>query len=168
MKTVYLVCSTTGPQSGKSTFTKRFLEADPDTVHLRFSAPIQAFLEACTGLDYETAKRSEIVPGITGRDIMLGVGEGLRKECGADIFAKLMVRRIQESPAKLFIIDDFRKRAELNSLVGTGYRVAVMNIVKPDGGPNDCEFDESWLKFAADPSYHNITWDSFGGFKNGQ
>lgn len=157
-----VVCSTTGPQSGKSTYVNKrvipMLQAtNAPFIQLRFSDPLVSFVTAGLGLEvssYETIKRTELIPGVTGRDIMIALGEGLREKIRPSVFAELLISRFpvaadNSEDGSTVVIDDLRKISELEALVNTKLDILFVNVLRgeslEDILANDCEFGRSGL-----------------------
>lgn len=181
-KLIVAVCSTTGPQSGKSTYLEEVVRKQlPDAAHLRFSDPLISFL--CDGLSclhgkdrssYEELKAMELLPGITGRDFMIAAGDALRNALSPSFYADILIKRLESLEADTIILDDLRKIPELAALVKSDFKVLVVNVIKPSGGKNDCEFTRDGLKtrleginqgIRADIRYMEVTWCSAKGFR---
>lgn len=160
MGTIFAITSTTGPQSGKSTFADYAATTlAKNAVRMRFSDPLidylftgfKKLLEAKglsdRALDYEAAKNTELVPGITGRDVMIAAGEGMRDRLGKDFFARILEAQLPTNVD--VIIDDLRKKAEIEMLdkfcAEHGLPLHIINVKHPIKQMNDTEFDEAIL-----------------------
>lgn len=177
---VVAICSTTGPQSGKSTYLEKVVrKIEPEAVHLRFSEPIIEYLKTVARLlgidaDYEELKSMEILPGITGRQFMVTVGDTVRRELRESFYADILTSRLRRigPTTRTVVIDDFRKMPEVDALLSSGARVQFINVLKPGGGTNDCEFKAQTLRdivAAFDDPFRirlaEVTWNGHGSFE---
>ncbi len=142
-KKIIAIFSTTGPGSGKTTYLETVVRKQfPNAEHLRFSDPIISFL--CDGLHCLHA----LDPAF---------------------YASILKKRIEASKADVIIIDDLRKVPELAMLGISPWSVLFVNVKKPSGGTNDCEFLWTAPYMVANNSngtmrYMEVTWDSKGSF----
>lgn len=153
-KLIVAICSTTGPQSGKSTYLETQVKRQlPEAVHLRFSDPLINFL--CDGLhllhgktrdDYEELKRAVLLPAVgckravTGRDFMIAAGDALRKALRPSLYADIFIERLNRLEDSVVILDDLRKLPEIEALVNSPHNVLIVDVQKPGSELNDCEF----------------------------
>lgn len=153
---IIAITSTTGPQSGKTTFAKSaFIRKLLGSTykHLRFSEPIaralfRGFPELLISAGvktYEDAKVTELLPGITGRRFMIAMGDVLRRELREDFFAVVLQKRLEMLPesTESVLIDDLRKLPELEMLKqfseSAGHKLHLFNVISPNAGQDDTE-----------------------------
>lgn len=141
------LCSTTGPQSGKSTVAKIIQDyiTKSEAVVLSFATPIKVQASAIYG-EYD---KSEVVPGTgekTYRDILIELGESARRVC-PDIWVRALESNMKRLIAKaqldrkqlVVIIDDVRKDNEYRQIIDWGG--SVYNVVRPGNGKRDCQME---------------------------
>ncbi len=185
-RTVVAVCSTTGPGSGKSTYLDQVVKPRlPESVHIRFSDPIKSFL--CRGLhelhgkgmeDYEELKRTEILPGITGRDFMIAAGDEVRIALRDSFYTEIAMQRITKLPEGVdVVIDDLRKLPEIEALLketAFGVDLLIVNVMRSlDEDSSDMEFGYQRIKSMVAEAPGNaramaMVWDGNGGFRRVQ
>ncbi len=150
-------------------------------MHLRYSDPLVSFL--CDGFHcvhgkgreaYEELKELELLPGITGRDFLIAAGDAIRKVLDKAFYSKILMKRLERTaPDATVVIDDLRKLPELEALVKGAncdeFKVLLVNVQKPEGGVNDCEFEVRDLHRAATINFGvrvmDVTWDDKGCFQ---
>ena len=125
----------TGPtKSGKSYFAEFLAREIVDSKMISFADPLKRVLENMSS-SYEEMKNREIMPGITGRDLMVGLANRAKELYGDTYFANLLIQKINESDAGVIIVDDLRFKVEEEALKTLPYKVIIVKVIshiKPD------------------------------------
>lgn len=118
------------PQCGKSTFSKllkqQFHDCGSSAELGSFADPLRGVAMACiiaAGYSVDQARRfvtelkdQPVFGDVTGRSLLIGVGDGARAHIDPDIWVKSLEKRWRECRAGAFIIDDLRRPNELKWL----------------------------------------------------
>ena len=157
------------PQSGKSTLADEVeLYTTCGASHMsafryNFAGPLkriahQVIAELRPELEHEDvsaylygdAKDTDVIPGITGRDIMVQTGTHLgRGTFGENVWTDALARRLEAMKDKeaLIVVDDVRFLNEYNLL--REYGALMVKVIRPDAAPygamegllEGCQFD---------------------------
>lgn len=129
------------PQSGKSTIAEHFRQTHGGTLRVSYATPLKRCLQSLVNaLGVETLphwdvftkgdRSSEVLPGITARDLLVGLGMYLRQRYPG-IFLLPMTRNIESAKHNGYhlVIDDVRFPDELAQVRAAGGMVWA--IFKP-------------------------------------
>ena len=127
MKTI--IAFTGAQKSGKSFFANALANELINVETMSFADPLKEVLENLfPSCNYEIAKKREVMPGLSGRDLMIALAKRAKELYGGTYFANLLIQRINESEEDIIIIDDLRFKVEEEVLKTLPYRVLIVKI----------------------------------------
>lgn len=154
-----IVALTGYKRSGKDTVGDAILalatERKEPAVKTKFADPLREAVEKLTGYDAESVKNVPVWYGLTGRELMIALGSGVRS-LREDFFASLMATRLETFESRGIewaVITDLRFVNEAFTLVERFDHVLIVRLDNPltshdTNDPAEREIDKIPVHFA--------------------
>jgi hypothetical protein len=132
-KLIIGLCSSTGPESGKSTVADLILQKYPQGVKMSFAGALKALADDLTNdlwnshfgkrivlpfIDHNDVYDTPAGGPPCGRDLLISLGNGIRKHLGESIWIDTVFKAIEQSNAPFVLIDDVRFKNEIGRIIG--------------------------------------------------